>query len=139
MSVSQTESTMRAYLDALIDGGDFADFFSDDVLWTTMETGDEISGREAVRHYIVGLHSHWFEARPELRGLTVGDGLAGLEAVFVARHVSEFAGIPATGIEVRLPYSVFYDIDGATITALRAYFPVTVLMHELRRATSISA
>ena len=76
MSVTDTESTMRDYMNALLGGGDFAAFFSDDVLWTTMETGDEIRGRDAVRDYIVALHSELFEAAPELRSLAVADGIA---------------------------------------------------------------
>ena len=52
MSVEGTESTIRQYVDALLQGGDFASFFADDVVWTTMETGDQIRGREAVRDFI---------------------------------------------------------------------------------------
>ena len=42
MSLEETESTIRQYLDALLNGGDFASFFADDVMWTTMETGEQI-------------------------------------------------------------------------------------------------
>jgi hypothetical protein len=44
MSVEQTERTVREYLDALLGGGDFASFFAENVVWTTMETGDRIRG-----------------------------------------------------------------------------------------------
>lgn len=134
MSVTDTESTMRDYMNALLGGGDFASYFSDDVLWTTMETGEEIRGREAVRDYIVALHSELFEATPELRGLAVADGIASLEADFVGKHVAELAGVPPTGVDVRLPYAMFYDVDGGSITALRAYFPITVLVQKLQEA-----
>ena len=134
MSVPDTESTMRDYLNALLGGGDFAAFFSDDILWTTMETGDEIRGRDAVRDYIVALHSQLFEATPELRSLAVADGIASLEADFVGKHVAELAGVPATGAQVRLPYAMFYDVEGGRITALRAYFPITVLVQKLQDA-----
>ena len=134
MSVSDTESTLRDYMDALLGGGDFAAFFSEDVRWTTMETGEEVKGREAVRDYIVALHTQLFEAAPELRSLVVGDGVASVEAVFVGKHVAEFAGIPPTGAQVRLPYAVFYDVDGGSITALRAYFPIAVLLQTLQAA-----
>jgi len=135
MSVTDTESTMRAYMDALLGGGDFASFFSADITWTTMETGDEIRGRDAVRDFIVALHSQLFQAAPEVRGLAVADGIAGLEADFVGRHVADFAGVPATDADVRLPYAVFYDIEDGTITALRAYFPIAVLVQQLREAS----
>jgi steroid delta-isomerase-like uncharacterized protein len=136
MSVTETESTLRDYLDALLGGGDFASFFSEDIVWTTMETGDEIRGRDAVRDFIVALHSQLFEAAPEVRGTAVADGIACLEADFVGKHVAEFAGVPATGADVRMPYAVFYDVEGGSITALRAYFPVTALVNTLQGAAT---
>jgi steroid delta-isomerase-like uncharacterized protein len=139
MSVTQTESTLRDYLAALLNGGDFASFFSEDIVWTTMETGDEVRGREAVRDFIVALHTQLFEAKPEVRNVAFGDGVAALEAVFAGKHAAEFAGVPATGAMVRLPYTVFYDVDGGSITALRAYFPITALINELQEKNTASA
>ena len=134
MSATETESILRDYLDALLNGGDFASFFSDDIRWTTMETGDEVRGRDAVRDFIIALHARLFEAAPELRDIAFADGVAGLEAMFVGRHVAEFAGVPPTGAEVRLPYAVFYDVEDGKITALRAYFPMAALIGRLQEA-----
>jgi steroid delta-isomerase-like uncharacterized protein len=139
MSFEETETTVRHYLDALLNGGDFAAFLADDVLWTTMETGDQILGREAVRDFIIALHSQQFDASPELVSSQFADGVASLEAVFVGKHTAEFAGVPATGAVVRLLYSMFYDISHGKIVALRAYFPITVLLHQLREAASAHA
>ena len=134
MSVEETERTIRSYLDTLSAGGDFASFFADDIVWTTMETGDEIRGREAVRDFIVALHTQLFDASPEFGNVTFADGVAGLEAVFVGTHTADFAGVPATGTAVRLPYSVSYDVSDGAIVALRAYFPITALVQQLRDA-----
>ena len=139
MSLEETESTVRQYLDALLTGGDFAAFFADEVLWTTMETGEQIRGREAVKDFIIALHTQLFDASPELASTEYADGVAGLEAVFVGTHTAEFAGVPATGATVRLPYSMFYDISDGKIIALRAYFPITALLHQLREADSAHA
>lgn len=139
MSVEGTESTIRQYVDALLQGGDFASFFADDVVWTTMETGDQIRGREAVRDFIIALHSQLFDAAPELVNTTFADGVAGLEAVFVGTHVAEFAGVPATGAAVRLPYAMFYDVADGAIVALRAYFPMTAMVQQLAGAASAHA
>jgi steroid delta-isomerase-like uncharacterized protein len=139
MSLEETESTVRQYLDALLSGGDFASLFADEVLWTTMETGDQIRGREAVRDFIIALHSQVFDASPELVSAEFADGVAGLEAVFVGKHTAEFAGVPATGAAVRLPYSMFYDVADGKIVALRAYFPMTSLIQQLQRAASANA
>lgn len=134
MSVETTESTVRQYLDALLGGGDFAAFFSEDIVWTTMETGDEVHGREAVRDFIVALHTHWFRAAPELRSIAFAEGVAGLEAVFVGTHTAELAGIPATGAAVRLPYAVFYEVADDKIASLHAYFPMLALLRQLEAA-----
>lgn len=139
MTTQETERTIRAYLDDLLTGGDFASFFADEVLWTTMETGDQIHGREAVRDFIVALHTQWFHATPEVKSVTFADGLAGLEAVFAATHTGDFAGIPPTGRQVRLPYAVVYDVANEKITALRAYFPILALVQQLRSATEASS
>ncbi len=135
MSLEQTESTMRGYLDALVGGGDFASYFSEDVLWTTMDTGEEVRGRDNVRDLIMSLHVQKFQASPELRSMVCGDGTAALEAVFAARHIDEFAGIPATGADVRLPYTMFYELDGGRITALRAYISMAVLFLNMQPAS----
>ncbi|TQJ51046.1 nuclear transport factor 2 family protein [Phycicoccus sp. SLBN-51] len=134
MSGDTTRNTINAYLHSLLHGGDFASFFSDDVLWTTMETGEQVRGRDAVRDYIVALHTQAFTASPEVKRSVVTDGVAVLEAVFVGTHAAEFAGIPATGKQVRLPYAVVYDLSGDTITALNAYFPVNALVNQLQSA-----
>jgi|BarGraNGADG00312_2_1021985.scaffolds.fasta_scaffold20637_3 steroid delta-isomerase-like uncharacterized protein len=139
MTTQETERTIRAYLDDLLTGGDFASFFADEVLWTTMETGDQIHGREAVRDFIVALHTQWFHATPEVKSVTFADGLAGLEAVFAATHTGDFAGIPPTGRQVRLPYAVVYDVANEKITALRAYFPILALVQQLRSGTEASS
>ena len=136
MSLEDTEGIVRQYLDALLTGGDFAAIFADDVVWTTMETGHRVQGREAVRDLIITLHKQAFDASPELVHVTFADGVAGLEAVFVGKHIAEFAGVPATGTTVNLPYSVFYDVADGQIAALRAYFPITALIRQLSEAAS---
>jgi predicted ester cyclase len=139
MSAETTERVMRDYLEALLSRGDFGRFFTDDVLWTTMEAGQEIRGREAVREYIVALHTVMFDARPVIRGTLVSDGVALLEADFVGRHIGEIAGVAATGRDVKVPYCVVYDIQGERIAALRAYFSIAALMQQLVANTRVSA
>ena len=139
MSVETSERVLREYGEALLSRGDFARFFTDDVLWTTMETGHEIRGREAVRDYIVALHTTLFDARPVIRNTAAGDSVALLEADFVGKHVGEMGGVAATGKTVDVPYCVVYDIDGDRISALRAYFPVAALMEQLRTEGHVPA
>ena len=46
-------------------------------------------------------------------------------------HSGEFGGLAATGRAVRVPYSVVYDLRGDRISALRIYFPMSLLMEQM--------
>jgi len=111
--------TFHSYLQALLNGGDFGRYFSDDVAWTTMETGDQIHGREAVRDYILALHTQLFDAHPEVKSVTIGDATAVLEADFVGTHTGEFAGIPPTGAALWRSRSSRYIPVGPMVTQLQ--------------------
>ena len=135
MADKTTRAVMDEYLEALRGGSDFGRFFAPDVVWTTMETGEQVRGRDAVRDHIVTVHSRAFRAQPELVSMCTGDGNAMLEAVFIGTHVGDFAGVPPTGVHVRLPYCMAYDIADGAITALRAYFPMAALRAQLAAAS----
>jgi predicted ester cyclase len=119
MGVEQTRAVMEPYLAALVAREDIAPFLADDVVLTLVEFGQEIEGRAAVAGAIDELHQETFDASPEIKTLVVGDGVAAGEFVFVGTHTGEFAGIAATGRQVRVPYTVFYDLADDQITALR--------------------
>jgi predicted ester cyclase len=134
MADNTTRAVMDEYWEALLHGSDFGRFFAPDVVWTTMETGEEVRGRDAVRNLIVALHTQAFHARPELVNLLTGDTTAMLEAVFIGTHSGDFAGLSATGLQVRMPYSIAYDVRDGSIVAVRAYFPMAALQSQLARA-----
>jgi steroid delta-isomerase-like uncharacterized protein len=130
---------MTAYIEALRADADFGRYFADDVLWTTMESGDQMRGRQAVVDAIRTLHGGVFDARLEVRTLVAAEGTGLLEADFVGTHIGEFAGVPATGASVRLPYAVVYDIADGEITAVRAYLSFTALVGQLQAASAGAA
>ena len=115
----QTRAALEPYLAALVAREDVAPYFADDVVLTLVEVGQEIRGREAVAGAIAELHQATFDAEPEVSNLVVGESNAAGEFVFVGTHIGEFAGIPATGHAVRVPYTVFYDLADGQIAALR--------------------
>jgi SnoaL-like domain len=84
VSVEATAETMRSYPDALLARGQFADYFTDDVTWTTVGDGQELQGRQPVRDFLVWMHTQASDAHPKVMTLVVGDGHAALEADFVA-------------------------------------------------------
>jgi len=125
---------MNAYFDALLGGGDYAQYFTEDVSWTTVETGEHLHGRQAVRDYIVAFHTRIFDAHPEPSHVGIADGYAFAEADFVGTQTAEFAGIAPTGAPVRVPYTMAYDVNETGITALRAYIPIAQIVAQLQAA-----
>jgi predicted ester cyclase len=122
---------MQEYIDALVKRADYPAYFTDDVVATFEGTDQRAVGREAAGQLIRYVHEGAFDARPEVKNLLVDDGKAAIEADFAGTHTGEFAGVPPTGREVRVPYSVVYDIRGDQISALRIYFPMSLLMEQI--------
>jgi predicted ester cyclase len=122
MTVIDTgRATMDAYLETLLSRGTFADYFADDVVMEVVGSGQTARGKAAVEGMIRYLHEQAFDGAAELKGLLVDGDRAALEADFVGRHIGEFAGIAATGRDIRVPYSVHYSLANGRITALRIY------------------
>ncbi len=131
MPVDATAQTMRAYLDAFLARGDFADYYTDDVTWTTVGADQELQGRQPVRDFLSWMHTQAFDAHPKVKTLVIGDGQAALEADFVGTHTGEFLGMAPTGKSVQVPYCVVYDLQDDKITALRAYIPMDLFAQQL--------
>jgi predicted ester cyclase len=124
MTITESgRTTMDAYLQALTTRDSFADFLTDDVTLDMIGAGLSAQGRAQVEDFIRYAHEQAFDGRPELKSLIVDpDGRrSAIEADFIGRHTGEFAGIPATGRNVRVPYSVHYDLTSSGISALRIY------------------
>ena len=139
MTENDTRTVIEGYLGALFDGADFERFFAPDVVWTTMETGEQVRGQQAVKDLIVGMHTQAFDAHPELVGLVCGEG-DGAARGRLRRHAHR--GVrrrTGDGAHVRVPYAMGYDVAGGHITALRAYLPMTGLRAQLSEAAAASA
>jgi len=134
MSVESTRETMAAYLRVLVQRGPYARYFADDVTFIVMGTGQEVKGRDAVEQFIRFFHEQAFDAEPRVKNTIFADGQAALEADFVGTHIGEFAGVPATGKRVDVPYAVVYDLENDKIRALRAYIPMDVLLQQIGAA-----
>ena len=134
MSVEDTQRTMNAYVEDLVKGGAYKRHFSDDVVVSLVGTDQGAEGADEAEGWINYLHTEAFEAHPELKGMIVDDGQAAAEFDFVGKHVGEFGGVAPTGREVRVPYSVVYDLKGEKIAAVRIYLSVDLLMQQLDSA-----
>ncbi len=131
MSAEEIRETMQAYVEVLRARGDYGRFFSDDIAFEIVGTDQRARGAEATEQAIRFMHEVAFDAVPEVTNVLVDNHGAAGEAIFVGTHVGEFAGIPATGNPVRVPYSVFYDLDAGRITALRIYMPMDQLVSQI--------
>ena len=136
MSVEDTRRTMDAYVEDLLNGGPYKRHFSDDVVVSLVGTDQGAEGADEAEGWIDYLHTEAFEARPELKGMLADDGQAAAEFDFVGKHVGEFGGVGPTGRQVRVPYSVVYDLEGEKIKAVRIYLSMELLMQQLDSALS---
>lgn len=128
MSIESTRAVMTRYFDS--QHSDLS-MMADDVVFTVMATGQEHRGRDAVKQMLNYFYHVAFEATAETRLTLFGDANAMIEGVFVGKHVGEFAGVPATGKQVRVPMCVVYDLMSDRIKRGRVYFEMPVLMAQL--------
>ena len=131
MSIEETQTVIDDYFAALVAREDIAPYFSDDVVFELVDVGQRIEGRDEVVATIVELHEQTFDATPELTNAVIGEGTAASELVFVGTHTGDFAGIPASGQQVAVPYAAFYDVADGEITALRIHGFVTGMVAAL--------
>jgi steroid delta-isomerase-like uncharacterized protein len=128
MSTDQTRAVIEQYVRA--EHGDVS-LMADDVVFRIMATGDEHRTPQGVKGMLDWFYHVAFDARAELRNMVVGEGIAVLEADFVGRHVGEFAGVPATGKDVRVPLAVIYDVRGDRIVEGRVYFETPAFLAQV--------
>ena len=128
MSVDETRAVMERYIAS--EHGDVSSM-ADDVVFRVMATGAEHHTPAGVLGMLQYFYSVAFEATAETRKFVVGPGSAVLEADFVGRHIGEFAGVPATGREVRVPLCVCYDLRDGKIAEGRVYFEIPVFLAQV--------
>jgi len=104
---------------------------ADDVVFTSMNTAEEDRGPEGVLQSLNYIYHVAFDARFELTNLIVDGGIGAAEADFVGEHIGEFAGIPPTHKQVRVPLCVIYEVEDDKIKRARIYFEMPALFEQL--------
>ena len=115
MPFEQTRGVMDNYFKAL-GTGDFARFLTEDVTWTTMETGAQVRGPRPVQNAVIGLYARMSDF--ETRQLMVGDDSACIEG----------SCLPNVGPPGRISYCVTYDLRDDLIVSMRAYGSLAAMM-----------
>lgn len=128
MSVESTRDAVTRYLKS--NHSDLS-MMAPDVVFTSMATGDEHHGVEALAGMLHYIYHVAFDAHAETRSLICSDNQAVLEGDFVGKHIGEFAGVPATGKTVRVPLCVVYDLEGGKIKRGRVYFEVPAFLKQV--------
>jgi hypothetical protein len=126
MSLDQTQRTMDRYFGAMGRGDDFSEFYTADVTWIMMESGQEVRGSAAVRDYILALHSKMFPGQQ--RELAVSDSHACLEGDCVDAP---------DGTVPRYDYCLVYDLEADRIMAMRCYGSIARLMPAAEAAEAV--
>lgn len=131
MTADETREVVQRYLSS---SHRDVSMMAPDVVFRDMGTGQEYRTPEGVLGMLDYFYHVAFDADAEPRNLLVGEGVAVIEADFVGRHVSEFAGVPATGKDVRVPLVVVYDVRGGLIVEGRIYFQVPAFLAQVGAA-----
>lgn len=128
MSVERTREVMDRYLNS--NHSDLS-MMADDAVFTTMATGDEHRSPEGIKRMLEHVYHEAFDAKAETRTRIYTEDHAVLEADFVGTHTGTFAGVPATGRQVRVPLCVVYDLRDGKIVRGRVYLEVPVLLRQI--------
>lgn len=136
MSIESTRAVMTKYLNS---GHSDLSALADDVVFTIMDTGEEHRGPEAVAGMLHYFYHIAFDASLETRSMIYADQHLAAEWDFVGKHIAEFAGIAATGKQVRVPLCVIYDLENDKVKRGRVYFETPVLLKQLGVVASAAA
>jgi steroid delta-isomerase-like uncharacterized protein len=128
MSIESTRETMMRYFKS--EHSDVS-MMAEDVVFTVMATGQEHQGCDGVLAMLNYFYHIAFDATATTRTVLFGENNAMVEGDFVGKHIGEFAGIPATGKDVRVPLCVVYDLENDRIKHGRIYFEMPALMQQL--------
>lgn len=104
---------------------------AEDVVFTTMNTAEEDRFPEGVSQSLNYIYHVAFDARFELTNLIIEGGIGAAEADFVGEHIGEFAGIPPTHKQVRVPLCVVYEVEDDKIKRARIYFEMPAMFEQL--------
>lgn len=107
-------------------------YVTEDAVFINMGTGEETRGREAIGQMLHYIYHVAFDAKAEFDGSIITEERAMVEGFFRGKHIGEFAGIPATHKEVKVPLCVTYKLKDGLIKEARIYMLGDVMMRQLQ-------
>jgi hypothetical protein len=124
-----TEST-RATLEAYWREHD-PKYVAEDAVFTMIPTGEEMRGRKTIDEHLKAFYHGSLTADAQVVGSIFSENKGLLEAMVIGKHTGDFAGIPATGRDVRVPLAVSYDMENGLIKRARIYLMVNILINQI--------
>jgi steroid delta-isomerase-like uncharacterized protein len=104
---------------------------AEDAVFTDMSSGQRSQGRQEIAAMLDWFYHVAFDAVGETTNLMVDEEHAVWEGTVVGKHVGDFAGVPATGKEIRVPICVTYDLADEKIRAARIYLAVPAFLEQV--------
>jgi steroid delta-isomerase-like uncharacterized protein len=128
MSVENTREVISKWIDSEHTDTSVLD---EDVVFTSMNTAEEDRGPEGVLQSLNYIYHVAFDNHFELTNLIIDGQIGAAEADFVGEHIGEFAGIPPTHKQVRVPLCVVYEVEDDKIKRARIYFEMPAMFEQL--------
>lgn len=129
MSVEETRQVMEAYA-----ASHDVEKIAPEAVFNDIASGQKFVGREAIAGMLHYVYNVGLDAVAENTRIVIGDGVAALEAEIVGTHIGEFAGVPATGLPVRIPLTVFYDVSDGYVQEGRVYLMASAFLQQVGAA-----
>lgn len=131
MIEKDASATTRKNMEAYFSNHD-VQYVAEDAIFINMGTGERTQGREAVREMLHYIYHIAFDAKAEVTHSIITEDKAVLEGYFTGKHINDFAGIPATQKNVRVPLCVTYDLENSLIKEARIYMLGDVMFKQLQ-------
>ncbi|GGK75015.1 ester cyclase [Ornithinimicrobium pekingense] len=125
-SVEETRQVLEAYA-----AEHDTSLIAPDAVFHDVASGKDYVGREAIATMLHHVYHVALQARAEVVRTTVGEGTAVLEGFVVGTHTGEFAGVAATGRQVRVPLVVSYRIADGYVQEADVYLLVSNFLQQV--------
>jgi predicted ester cyclase len=112
--------------------GHRGDLLRDDAVFTSLTTGQQWIGRDAIGGMLNWFYHEALDAQVEDSELIADDDKVVLLGVVVGRHTGTFAGVEATGKPIRMALVVIYDMADGTIARGRVLFDAAAFLAQVQ-------
>ena len=106
-------------------------YLHEDAVFTNMANGEIHRGKAEVGAMLQYMYKIAFDAKVETINRIITEEKALVEGYFKGKHIGDFAGMPATNKEIKVPLAVSYSLEDGLIKTARIYFQANVLMEQL--------